>query len=247
MSDRSPHILVVDGDANFRQSICLELKKNGLRVSLASCGKRAFEFFPTMPFDLIFANVQMSPGTGLEMISQLKSTGVTVPVVLISDHPGGDGSSYRGSGAMDLLAKPIRCTQMLEKMREARGMRSEFSYFLNVRPSLVVTSWVGELRARDSEYLKSCINETLRSRPRFVILNLHGLMGYDPILASEIVVFQEKAREQGARLLICGLLPSLSEQLSRNGLIEDREVLPTLNDALQQVIHLGLKPKGRQE
>ncbi len=199
-------ILIVDSDANYRSNLGSELKNHGYQVSMASSGNKAFELFPTMPFQVVVADMSMANGNGVEMIHSFAEKNIQVPVILTSNDREANAEEMKRLGAADFMFKPLTARDLMEKVRRVRGLPNSFTYFINQRRALVVVSWVGELRVLDSDSLKSCLNEALASPAKFVILNLHGFTGYDAVLAGELVAFQQAIRDTRAWLMLCGLL-----------------------------------------
>lgn len=241
MAGEQIHILIVDADASIRLNLGSELKSHGYQVSMASGGKKALELFPLMPFQIIVADSTMPNGNGSELIASLAEKNLPVPVILTSLDPNLTAEEAVRMGAADFMRKPLNARALMEKVRRVRGMGTSFKYFMNQRRSLVVVSWVGELRVLDSDQLKRCLEEVKATAPKFVILNLHGFTGYDTVLAGELVSFQQAIRDTSAWLVLCGLEWSVREQLASKGLVVEGEILPALKDALQYVLEIGMK------
>lgn len=234
-------ILIVDGDANFRSTLAAELKAQGFVVSMATNGRKAFELFPSMPFSLVIADAGLAQGNGLDLIRDFGEKGITVPVLLTSSNRDDKPDEMKRQGAADLVHKPVTARDIADRIRRLRGEADTFRYFLNVRRALVVASWIGELRVADTDTVKRCLDEILATHPKYVIFNLHGFTGYDTVLAGEIVKFQEAIRAENAWLVLCGLEWNMREQMAGRGLVVEGEIHPTLKDALQYVLEIGMK------
>lgn len=234
-------ILIVDSDANFRTTLAAELKAQGYVVSMATNGRKAFELFPTMPFALVIADAGLQPVSGLDLIRTFGEKGITVPVLLTSSNRDEKPDEMRRQGAADFVHKPVTARDIADRIRRIQGEADTFRYFLNVRRSLVVASWIGELRVADTDTVKRCLDEILGTHPKYVIFNLHGFTGYDAVLAGEIVKFQEAIRGINAWLVLCGLEWNMREQMAGRGLVVEGEIHPTLKDALQYVLEIGMK------
>ena len=206
---------------------------------MASGGAKAFELFPQMPFDVIIADLAMPSGNGLAFLKALKDQNLQIPVIFTSPDRSLDPASVLKAGAAGLLCKPVSLREVIENIRKIGGLPDTFSYFLNVRRTLIIASWIGELRPKDREAIKQCAYEVVKTAPKFVILNLHGLSGYDAILAGDIVEFQERIRKAAGWLILCGLERPLCEKMASNGLVNESNILPTLKDALQYMLEIG--------
>jgi DNA-binding NtrC family response regulator len=235
------HILIVDGDASYRLNLSAELKGHGYQVSMASGGHKALELFPQMQFQVVVADMGMQAGNGSELIRLLAEQGKSTPVILTSSDPAVTEEEMKRAGAADWMHKPFSARALMEKVRRVMGLGTSFKYFVNQRRSLLVVSWVGELRVTDADCLQKCREEVAAVTEKFVILNLHGFTGYDPVLAADLVSFQQAIRDTGAWLVLCGLEWSVREQLATKGLVVEGEILPALKDALQYVLEIGMK------
>jgi len=226
-------ILIVDSDASYRTKLGSDLKNHGYQVSMATCGNKALELFPSMPFQVVIADTTMPNGNGFDLIAELAKKNIRVPVILTSADRKVDPEAMKRAGGADFMHKPLNMRDLMEKIRRVRGLPSSFTYFINQRRTLVVVSWVGELRTLDSDALKLCLKETNKTPLKYVVLNLHGFTGYDTVLAGEIVGFQQTIRDRGAWLILCGLDWALQEKMATKGLVVEGEILPNLKDALQ--------------
>lgn len=239
--DHGQNVLIVDGDANFRSVIGAELKAQGFDVSMATNGRKAFELFPAMPFGLVIADTSPQGGNGLELIRDFAAKNIQVPVIIVSSNREENAEEMKRQGAADFLQKPVTARDVADRIRRLKGDGDTFRYFLNVRRTLVVVSWAGELLVADSDQVKRCLDEITAAQAKYVIFNLHGFTGYDTVLAGEIVKFQEVIRGTGAWLVLCGLEWNMREQMASKGLVVEGEIRPTLKDALQYVLEIGMK------
>jgi ActR/RegA family two-component response regulator len=241
LSGNEINILIVDGDAHFRTNLGSELKNHGYKVSMATCGNKAFELFPQMPFQVVVADIHTANGNGLDIVRSFSAKNIKVPVILTSGERKLTTEAAKKLGAADFLYKPLNARDLMEKVRRVRGLPTSFSYFINQRRTLTVVSWLGELRATDTDTIKRCLEETMANPVKYVVLNLHGFTGYDTVLAGEIVAFQQKIRGSGSWLVLCGLEFTVREKLASKGLVVEGEIQGSLQNALQYVLEVGMK------
>lgn len=121
------HILVVDDEANIRETVHAVLTKLGAKVSVCSDGGQAVELFKTAragDFDLILSDISMPDKNGYEVFAAAKATDPSVPVMLMTGF-GYDPhhSIVRASqeGLQCVLFKPFQVDQLLEEVR--KGLR----------------------------------------------------------------------------------------------------------------------------
>ncbi len=241
MNESGKCILIADSDAHFRSTLGFELKSYGFRVSMASSGTKAFELFPKMAFDVIIADSAMSNGNAFEIQEALKKIRREIPIIVTSTDQVLDPAIVLKAGMLEFMPKPMVPREVIEKIRKITGIHDSFNYFLNPRRTLVVVTWIGELRARDRESMEQCALETVKSDAKYIILNLHGLTGYDAVLAGEIVGFQERVRKMSPHFFLCGLDSQLRERMAANGLVNESEIKPSLKEALQYILEMGSK------
>jgi len=81
-----PRILVVDDEPAIRDTMRMILEYDGYEVLLAGSGQEALQTAERENPDLVFLDVKMPGMDGLEVLSRLKGTNETLPVVIISAH-----------------------------------------------------------------------------------------------------------------------------------------------------------------
>jgi CheY-like chemotaxis protein len=110
---RSLQILVVDDDEVLRKVISSVLAKAGT-IHALSCGNDAIAYLQDHHIDLIFSDVCMPNGTGVELLDWVQKNQANVPVVLVT------GQSYIPSeeallkGARHVISKPFRMKTLLD-------------------------------------------------------------------------------------------------------------------------------------
>ena len=127
---RSRHlVLVVDDDADLRDSIRALLESMGFLVSTAANACEALLEIGAQRPDLVLTDVYVPEGDGYELITTLRSFGDTIPIIAMSgsafqfgpqDHLG----MARRLGAEATLAKPFRSAALIEAVDRAIGQRT---------------------------------------------------------------------------------------------------------------------------
>jgi two-component system phosphate regulon response regulator OmpR len=118
MSDRAPHVLVVDDDRRIRELISSFLTGHGLRVSLAANAAEARSKMRGLEFDLVVLDIMMAGESGIELTQALRKEQNATPILLLSalaEIP----DRVRGlqSGSDDYLAKPFEPMELLLRIR----------------------------------------------------------------------------------------------------------------------------------
>jgi two-component system response regulator MprA len=133
-------ILVVDDDRAVRESLRRSLAFNGYTVDMASDGVQALEQIAAQKPDAIVLDVMMPRMDGLEVCRRLRSTGVDLPILVLTAR---DTVSERVSGldagADDYLPKPFALEELLARLRAllrrsvpAEGAASEVLTFADL-------------------------------------------------------------------------------------------------------------------
>ncbi len=115
-----PRILVVDDEGSIRKTMRMTLEYEGFEVWEAASGAEAIEIVTTNPPDLVFLDIKMPGKDGLEVLSELKETSASTPVIMISGH-GTVQTAVQATklGAYDFIEKPLETERVLLGMRNA--------------------------------------------------------------------------------------------------------------------------------
>ena len=76
-------ILIVEDDKELSQLFQKVLEKNGYQVKSASDGAEALEVLVKEYIDLIISDIMMPVMDGYELVSELRSAGYQIPVLMI--------------------------------------------------------------------------------------------------------------------------------------------------------------------
>lgn len=112
------HLLVVDDNAPFRQSLNRLLTGMGYTVFTAANGFEALELLKSEEIHLVFADVKMPGMTGVELLKQIKHDHQRVNVILMTV----SSELIRDADALDLqasgyLIKPIKRHEITEVLQ----------------------------------------------------------------------------------------------------------------------------------
>src|SRR5690349_22940625 len=80
-----PHIILVDDDDLFRESLGLNLIDEGYTVTSFSSGPPALEYFASgEQADVVLLDWRMPGMNGLEVLRSLRRSGTTTPVIFLT-------------------------------------------------------------------------------------------------------------------------------------------------------------------
>ncbi|RPJ10665.1 MAG: response regulator [Deltaproteobacteria bacterium] len=116
----SARILVIDDEEAIRFTFERFLRAAGHLVTTAGSCREALEQINTTTFDIVFADIILEDGTGIEILRHIKAKGLSCPVIMITGDPGVEtaADSIR-LGAFEYIAKPINQESLLHVARTA--------------------------------------------------------------------------------------------------------------------------------
>jgi len=133
---RSLRILVADDEDSIRFVLREALEGEGHLVEEARDGDAAIQALSAAEFDLAFVDIRMPGITGLEVLDQIRTTGSTTAIVIITAQNTMDNAvEAMKRGALDYLVKPFSLAEVMALaeraghtqalQREVRELRRE--------------------------------------------------------------------------------------------------------------------------
>jgi two-component system nitrogen regulation response regulator NtrX len=114
-----PRILVVDDEPAIRDTMRMILEYEGYEVLLAGSGPEGLTMAERDSPDLVFLDIKMPGLDGLEVLSRLRGTNETLPVVIVSAHGSASTALEAGRlGAFRFIEKPLSKEYVLDAVRE---------------------------------------------------------------------------------------------------------------------------------
>jgi two-component system response regulator AtoC len=122
-------LLIVDDDRLIRWSLRQKCEEWGYQVAEAEAGEPGLKLAQRESPDLILLDVRMPDMTGLEVLDQLKKSGDTTPVIMITADPQlDDAKAALKLGAYDFIGKPLDFDELHVTVRnalEATSLRTQ--------------------------------------------------------------------------------------------------------------------------
>ncbi|SFK61049.1 Response regulator receiver domain-containing protein [Sphingomonas sp. NFR04] len=117
----SPLISIVDDDEGIRSSLDGLMRSLGYRVALFESAEAFLGSGAAKDSQCIVSDVQMPGGmSGLELLSQVRGSGSTVPVILISSFTAPDSrEAAQRAGAYCTLRKPFNGDDLVHSVERA--------------------------------------------------------------------------------------------------------------------------------
>lgn len=148
-------ILVVDDDRTMSSMLAEMIRRMGYPVTQAYTLQDGFQEAQYKPYDVVFLDVNMPDGSGLDWITHIKQCPSNPEVIIITGFGNPDAAETAiESGAWDYIEKPSSLSEMTLPLaralqyREAKGINSKKSI------SLVTEGILG-----DSPAIKTCLKQ----------------------------------------------------------------------------------------
>ena len=129
-------VLIIDDDEAVRTMLYKVIRSNGMDASTCSSGMEALNLLSRDTFDLILLDVNMPGMDGFQVVQQLRSRGLTTPIIIISGRQEDYDTLYGlDIGADDYVTKPFnpvvlgaKVKALIRRSRSARpGSQSELT------------------------------------------------------------------------------------------------------------------------
>jgi two-component system, NtrC family, response regulator HydG len=162
----SARILVIDDEESIRFTFERFLKAAGhIVATAASCGEALTRLNETS-FDLVFADIILEDGTGIDLLREIKARGLSCPVVMITGDPGvKTATDSIRLGAFDYIPKPVNQESLLSVTRTALKFKAlhEENERYRVNLEAIFRSVKDAIITVDQDAVLSALNEAAMS------------------------------------------------------------------------------------
>jgi DNA-binding response OmpR family regulator len=118
LAGMGPQILVVDDEPGVRKALDRGLRAEGMDVTVAADGPTALRLARTGSFDAVLLDIMIPGLSGYRVLQELRSAGVTTPVLLVSAKDGEvDQADGLDLGADGYVVKPFSFVVLLAQLR----------------------------------------------------------------------------------------------------------------------------------
>jgi two-component system response regulator AtoC len=202
-------VLVVDDEANIRESIRRLLELDGVESASASDGAEAAELLRSETFDAVVTDLRMPRMGGQELLELMRDEGIRTPAIMISAlgeiH---DAVQALKTGAVDYLIKPFDPDELVRKIKVAVSNRKlEDRVEAGSRTAAPSSRLVGQSEA--ARALRRAIEKIARTDTTVLITGESG--SGKEVVAREIHALSPKADEPFVAVNIGGIHESLME------------------------------------
>lgn len=111
------HILVVDDDKILRNSLAVGLRRADFKVITAQSAQEANEILSRICVDAIVLDRMMDGMDGLTFLKQIRLSGNTTPVIMLTALSGAENAiNGLSGGANDYMAKPFQLQELVLRL-----------------------------------------------------------------------------------------------------------------------------------
>lgn len=143
-------LLLAEDTRDLNRALVTVLEHEGYEVTPTYDGAEALEQLEREPFDVIVLDVMMPKLTGLEVLAQLRQSGIVTPVLLLTAKAEiDDRVAGLDAGADDYLTKPFAMKELLARVRTLTR-RAAIDHGALTFDDLTLDVGSNELRAQNS-------------------------------------------------------------------------------------------------
>lgn len=120
-------ILIIDDEPDICQLLQLSLTKQGYKVKYVHALKDGLQFLRQQTPDVLFLDIHLPDGSGLDILPQIKADYPDLPVISISAYDNGmEKQKALTSGAAHFLPKPFNVGELTEILFDMKksGLKS---------------------------------------------------------------------------------------------------------------------------
>jgi two-component system copper resistance phosphate regulon response regulator CusR len=120
-------VLVVEDDSRIASFVAKGLRENSYAVDVAPDGEAATYLAFINDYDVVILDINLPKKDGFEVCSELRSSGLAVPVLMLTARDAIDDRILGlDIGADDYLTKPFEFRELLARLRALLRRKSEF-------------------------------------------------------------------------------------------------------------------------
>ncbi|HVM70637.1 MAG TPA: response regulator transcription factor [Anaerolineales bacterium] len=122
----TPHILIVDDEANVRFILERTLSHAGYVLDTAETGQEAIEKLGNSQYDLVLLDLNMKPVGGIQVLNAIRARDAEITVIILTAHSTIDSAvEALRLGAFDYLYKPATPEAIRQRVRDGIQHRQQ--------------------------------------------------------------------------------------------------------------------------
>ena len=117
-------VLIVDDEDSIRDYLSMMLEREGYDVAACESGRKALRLNTKEAFDVVITDIQLPGMSGIEILTSLRESDPTVPVIIITGHASQESAiEALNVGAFYYLLKPVSNEELKQVVRNALEVR----------------------------------------------------------------------------------------------------------------------------
>ena len=109
-------VLLVDNEPRNRKIVAEFLREQGYQVEEANDGVSALQLLEEKNFDLLICDLLMPRMSGFDLLTEIKSRSLSMPVILITGYP--EALVEKVLGDLPRFTKPFNLYDLLHKVKD---------------------------------------------------------------------------------------------------------------------------------
>ena len=147
-------LLLAEDEQDLSKALCAILKHNNYSVDAVFNGQDALDYGLCENYDGIILDIMMPKKNGIEVLTELRKSGVDTPVLILTAKSEVDDKILGlDSGADDYLTKPFAMGELLARIRALTRRKADFT------PNLLIS---GNLSLNRESFELSVEEESIR-------------------------------------------------------------------------------------
>ena len=124
-------LLLAEDEQDLSKALCAILKHNNYSVDAVYDGQDALDYGLSENYDGIILDIMMPKKNGIEVLTELRKSGVDTPVLILTAKGEVDDKILGlDSGADDYLTKPFAMGELLARIRALTRRQADFTPYL---------------------------------------------------------------------------------------------------------------------
>lgn len=116
-------VLVVEDEAEVRETLSEIIKESGAEAHLASSGRAALSAIESQSFDLILLDIKLPGVSGIELCKKIREMLIKTPIVIVSGtDTDRNVEMARIYGVMQFISKPFNVEQIMKVLKRAQDL-----------------------------------------------------------------------------------------------------------------------------
>ena len=207
MTDKTPHILVVDDELSMRELLDIMLTGENYQVTCAETGRQAISMIKKAAFDLLLCDIRLGDITGLDVLRASKKRNQNTVVIMISAYATTETAvEAMNEGAYDYVPKPFDNEELKQTIAKALQLRTLEREKVLLDNELKQTLHFGAIVGNSPAMMKvyKMINQVAETRTNILIT---GESGTGKELIACAIHDQSDRRNKPFVVINCGSIP----------------------------------------